>query len=508
MTTVNGVNSDTDLHVLLADLQRESGSVYDWVTWPTGVWIDTDDQGNERVINLPERAYATKVDRMIRIDGQASQVFEVLTLPLLSADWSIATPTDDVGQAEFVRNVILRPGIDGGMQTSFEELLGEMALATAVKRTYHEKIWTRDDKGKTVYDRIAWRPPGACELIRDLRSGRVAGFREYMDFGLHQHGDDAVTAEIDKDGYVEIPARRSLIYIHGQRRDPINGISSMEATWNAYALKEKLLSLWLTFLGTLSIPRVLAYGRDGPEATKNAQNIAKLRTGGVAPVTRPEAALRMFDILDNSGKGADQFSSMIGYLDQSMTHSVLAGFLDLTRQATGQGAAGARGSHALNQGSMDMFLQSRTAIANEMARVFTDQVIAPMVWRNYPQGTSIPTLVCAKLTSDQVDKVMAMLTTIGASTTFTVPPDFIGLLIVKAAAYLDMDEQQVEQMVMGHIEAVAKTAPGPLSAPAQVSAATDKISQLIQGPGPAGAAAPTPSTPQPTSTSISVAPTL
>ena len=502
------VNADTDLHMLLTELQRESGSVFDWVTWPTGVWIDTDDQGNERVINLPERAYATKVDRMIRIDGQASQVFEVLTLPLLSADWSIATPTDDVGQAEFVRNVILRPGIDGGMQTSFEELLGEMALATAVKRTYHEKIWTRDDKGKTVYDRIAWRPPGACELIRDLRSGRVAGFREYMDFGLHQHGDDAVTAEIDKDGYVEIPARRSLIYIHGQRRDPINGISSMEATWNAYALKEKLLSLWLTFLGTLSIPRVLAYGRDGPEATKNAQNIAKLRTGGVAPVTRPEAALRMFDILDNSGKGADQFSSMIGYLDQSMTHSVLAGFLDLTRQATGQGAAGARGSHALNQGSMDMFLQSRTAIANEMARVFTDQVIAPMVWRNYPQGTSIPTLVCAKLTSDQVDKVMAMLTTIGASTTFTVPPDFIGLLIVKAAAYLDMDEQQVEQMVMGHIEAVAKTAPGPLSAPAQVSAATDKISQLIQGPGPAGAAAPTPSTPQPTSTSISVAPTL
>lgn len=498
MTSANGVNPDTDLHMLMADLERETGSIYDWVTWPTGVWIDVDDQGNERVINLPERAYATKVDRMIRIDGQASQVFEVLTLPLLSADWSIQTPTGDTGQAEFVRNVILRPGIEGGMQTSFEELLGEMSLATAVKRTYHEKVWTRDDKGRSVYDRIAWRPPGACELIRDLRSGRVAGFREYMDFGLHQHGDDAVTAQIDKDGYVEIPSRRALIYIHGQRRDPVNGISSMEATWNAYALKEKLLSLWLTFLGTLSIPRVLAYGRDPVEAKNNAMNIAKLRTGGVAPVTRPEAALRMFDILDNSGKGADQFSSMIAYLDQAMTHSVLAGFLDLTRQATGQGAAGARGSHALNQGSMDMFLQSRTAIANEMARIFTHQVIAPMVWRNYGMGASIPSLICAKLTADQVDKVMAMLTAIGASTTFTVPPDFIGLLIVKAAAYLDMDEQQVEQMVMGHVEAVAKTAAGPLSAPAQVSAATDKISQLIQGSPASGAApttAPAPTTP-------------
>lgn len=482
--TNNGVNPETDLHMDPVDLDRETGSVFDWVNWPSGVWIDVDEAGNERIIDLPERSYATKVERMLRIDGQASQVYEVLTLPILAADWSVTTPKGDTGQAEFVRNVIMRPGVEGGMQTSFEELIGEMSLATAVKRTYHEKVWTRDEKGKTVYDRLAWRPPGACELIRDIKSGRVAGFREYMDFGLHQSVDES---EITKDGYVEIPARRALIYIHGQRRNPIDGISSMEATWNAYQLKEKILALWMTFTGTLSIPRVLAYGRDSTEAKTNARNMAALRTGGIAPVTRPDTALKMFDILDNAGKGAEQFASIIGYLDSSMTHSVLAGFLDLTRQATGQAGTGAaRGSHALNQGSMDMYMNSRTAVANEIARTVTQQVIAPMIWRNYGLGSPVPQLTCTKLTSDQSDKVMAMLTAVGTATTYQVPTDFIGLLIIKAAAYLDMDEQLVESIVMGHIQEVSKTMGGPLSPPAAVSAATDTISQLIQG-GPASA---------------------
>lgn len=495
-------NQETRLNVdPKLDLDNEVGSVFDWVNWPTGVWIDTDEAGNERIIDLPERSYATKVDRMIRIDGQAGSVFEVLTLPLLSADWSIQTPPDDKGQSEMVRNVIMRAGHEGGMETGFDEVLGQMSLATAVKRTYHEKVWTRDpDSGQIVYKKLAWRPPGACELIRDIKGGKVVGFREYMDFGVHQHQQ---AGEIDKDGYVEIPARRSLIYIHGQRRNPIDGISSMEATWNAYSLKQKILKLWLDFLGTLSTPKVLAYGRDSTEAKTNARNIASMRSGGVAPVTRPnDPQLKMFEILEAAGSsgGAAQFQEMIGYLDQTMTHSVLAGFLDLTRQATAQGAGSARGSNALNQGSMDLYMESRTAVANEIARVFTQQVIAPMVWVNYGLGASVPPLICAKLSSDQADRVMQMLTAIGASTTFTVPPDFIGLLIVKAAAYLDMDEQVVENMVMGHVQAVSKQADAagaPLSEPGQVSAAVDKVNQLISGqttPAPSGSGNP----PEPT----------
>lgn len=473
-------NPETELDIdETRDLRPgEVGSVFDWVNWPAGVWIDTDDKGNDRIIDLPERSYATNIAGMLKQDAGANEVFETLTLPILGADWSINTPPEDQGQAELVRNNIMRAGVEGGMSTDFDVVLAQMTTATAMRRSYHEKVWTRDpETGMVVYERIAWRPPGACELIRDIQSGRIAGFRQYMDFGLRRAQDNAA---ISKDGYVEIPARRALIYVHGQRRDPVNGFSSMDVTYKMYMLKQKVLNLWLTFLGTQSLPRVLVYGRSPAEAAANARNIAALRTSGVAPVTRNEdPTARMFDLLETSGKGADQFAHMVSYCDQQMTHSILAGFLDLTRQASAQGAGGARGSNALNKSSMDMFMQSRYAVGREMAAAFTTQVIAPLVRINYGPGVSIPQLVSSKISSDQTDRALALLTTLATSQTISVPPEFIGLLIEKAAGFLDMDEQQVAAIIDGHIQEVNKLIPGGADATQQVSSAMDVVNQLI-----------------------------
>lgn len=482
MTTA--VNPDTELDPKAKDLTQQAlGSPFDWVNWPAGVWIDTDDAGRDRIIDMPERSYATNIADMLTRDATANEVFEALTLPILGADWSINEPPDDQGQADLVRNNIMRPGVEGGMSVDFDTLLAQMVSACANKRSYHEKVWTYDSGlKKTVYERIDWRPPGACEMIRDIQSGRLVGFRQFMDFGLRQTRN---RADLDKDGYVEIKARNAVVYIHGQRRDPVNGVSSMDVTYQLFMLKQKVINLWLTFLGTQSLPRVLVYGKDPTEAKNNAQNIAALKSSGVVPVVRPEDAAKMFDLLETSGKGADQFQAMVSWCESGMTHSVLGGFLDLTRQASPQGGSGARGSNALNQGSMDMFMQSRYAVAKELASCFNTQIIAPLVRINYGPKASIPTLVSGKISSDQTDRAIALLTTLSTSTTLQVPPAFIGMLIEKAAGFLDMDPQQVANVVEGHIQIVAATAPGGVLPPAnQVGSAMDVINGLIAGRDP------------------------
>jgi hypothetical protein len=486
-------NPATDLDIDPATLDQEVGSVFDWVNWPTGTWIDRDDNGYERVIDMPGRAYSIKINKMLSQDGQANQVFEALMLPLVGATAAIPTPDDDDGQAAFVRNNLMQPGSSGGMDTPWSTFVAQMAGACAFKRSYFEKVFTKGTDGKIKYKKLAWRPPGSCELVRDIKSGEIAGFRQYMSFGLHQSPMSAQAAkQLSKDGYMEIPMNRACVYVHGQRRDPIDGISSLDPAYWAYVLKQRVLQLWFTFLDVNALPKVLAYGRDGTEATKNAANIARLRGSGVVPVTRPDdPSLKVFETLNTSGSGAGEYHAMIGYLDQAMTHSVLAGFLDLTRQASGQaGSGGARGSNALNQGSMDLFLESRATVAKEMADCINTQVIAPLVALNFGPDATVPQLTFEKITSDEADRAIALLTSLATAPTIQVPSGFVDMLVEQAAQFLNLDQDKVAAMIEDNL----KTFPPPQSAaaaggqsPAQlaaepmrnVAAATDTIGHLI-----------------------------
>lgn len=35
-------------------------------------------------------------------------------------------------------------------------------------------------------------------------------------------------------GYVDIPAQRAYVYIHGQHRDPLHGLSDLDTTYWAF----------------------------------------------------------------------------------------------------------------------------------------------------------------------------------------------------------------------------------------------------------------------------------
>jgi phage gp29-like protein len=210
-------------------------------------------------------------------------------------------------------------------------------------------------------------------------------------------------------------------------------------------MQQKILLMWATFLDGQSQPKVIVYGESKTEADANAKAIATLRGSGVLGLKRDASAsdtAKLFETLDVSGKGADQFVEMIRWLDSEMTRSVMAGFLDLSTAAS-QGI----GSYALSNDQSSLFLTSRQAAAKELSATVTDQIIRPLVRVNFGPDAAIPRLVFEKMNRDTTDKAMQMLQQLGSSQAMNVPPGFIDLLVERVAQHLDLSDEKVEEML-------------------------------------------------------------
>lgn len=430
-------------------------------------WQDTNGWGQlfedeTMLIHPSERPWVESVERMLDRGGQPAAVEKALSLPIVNANLTIEKPPKDKGQTDFVRDVLFSAGQAKGMKPDLVGVVAQVAWAIAVKKTFHELVFEKRPDGKIGYASVAWRPPSACEVIRHRRSGRLQGFRQYVDLQTASElavGGDIVRLgdEAHNDyGFVTIPAARAMVHIHGQRRDPINGTSDLAVTHWAWTMQQKILLLWATFLDGQANAKVVTYGETQTEADKNARAIASLRGSGVLGMIRDFASnpdQKLFEMLDTSGSGAGQFIEMITYLEQQMSKSVLAGFLDLTSNAT-RGV----GSYALSADQSGLFLTSRQSAAKEVSATITDQLIAPLVRINFGSDAAIPRLVFEKMSADQNTQAMQMLQQLGSAQNMSVPPGFLDLLIERVGQYLDLPDEKVEKMLTEHAEQRAKQA--------------------------------------------------
>jgi hypothetical protein len=440
--------------ILRRGLDVERGTPFDVAGMDAQPWTQLADD-EFLVTTMPERQWIEDVDRMLGRGGQPAAVEKALTLPLRSANLTIEKPEGDKGQTEFVREVLYSAGQGEGMKPDLVGIVSQMAHAIAVRKTYHEIEWTQRKDGRLGYSKVAWRPPQTCEPIRALANGELMGFRQYIDSRVWndtRFRRDVVTIgrdRFDQFGYVRIPKARAVIHVHGQHRDPMNGVSDLSVTHWAYTLQQKILLMWATFLDGTSLPKVAAYGRDKTEAARNAATIASLRGSGVVGLIRDgmDPADKLFELIDNSGAGAAQFVEMVNYLEQQMTKSVLAGFLDLTSNAT-RGI----GSYALSADQSGLFLTSRQAAAKELAATATDQLIAPLVRRNFGTDAAIPRLVFEQMGQEQSTQAMQMLQQLGSVQNGSVPPGFLDLLIERVSQFLDLPDDKVEKLLSEQAE--------------------------------------------------------
>jgi hypothetical protein len=432
---------------------------------------------------------------MLSRDGVSAALEHVLTLPIRAASLSIEKSEGDKGECDFARSVLMTADTEGGMRTPVKELVGQVTTAQIYRRAFFEKTWRVRDDGKTIYDKIAYRPAATCQARYNDRSGEPNGFRQQV----WSFGNLMVSRNQKVPGYVDIPKMRSYIYTHGKNREPLTGVSEMEVCWWVYQTKLKLLYLWFNFLESQSMPRLIVYGNDQPTATRNADDIAQLKASGVVGLEHPTPGTKMFDQIESPDAGAF-FSAALSFLENWQIMSVLAGFLGLTGMAT----AG-RGSYALSQDQSDFFLKSRQAVAHEMAESLTYDVVRPLILLNYGSRASFPVVKFGPLQDEQVQLLMTLFGQIVAAPALHIPLQVVDLLTERMASILQLDVDQVhrvlketmnqrmEQMQGNPPPGMSPSAAGSLGALNGLASAGTHLAQQAQGRGGGGVNVPPPS---------------
>lgn len=386
---------------------------------------------------------ARDIYEMMSKDYRARQIENVLTLPILSAERRIAPVDGDKGDAEWLENFWKQDHLNGGCETTLDEIVDLSTTGIIYKKAFFEKVWVKgvgDFAGQTVYGKLGWRPQTTCRLMRDPKNGSFQGFEQEPFY---------VGPEITPGKWpIQIPAKRAFVYIHNRRRDPLNGSSDMEIAYWCWKTKQKILFLWFQFLENVSLPRIVVRGPDQAVANSIAQQVAKLKGSGILPIVADSSRAGEYSIdpLDVSGKGADQFTAAIRWLDNAAADAVLAGFLNLTGGTGNDGKAG--GSLALSKDASDFFLQMEEAKTRELAHSIRRDVFAPLVRLNRGPTAAVPKLEFEPLNDEDKSTSVELLTQVLARPTAQgqpapIPQEFVEELAEQVADFIGLDGKKV-----------------------------------------------------------------
>jgi len=380
------------------------------------------------------------LDSMLDQDGTAKQLEQVLSLPLRGADWEI----EGEGRfADMVREQLTHDELD--------MTLAQMTSAIVHRKAFFETTWALDGADVRLSS-VEFRPASSCEAGWHPKTGRAAGFRQRVGNpgGLWPEPYSDSTSQ--HPGYVYIPQQRAFIYTHGTHRQPKRGVSDLQVAWWAYETRRKVLFLWLQFLETQSLPRVLFYGDDETMARRNARAFADLKGGGTLGMKRgADPGSKLFDVVESNGDGAGQFIECIRYLEQQMVDSVLAGFTKLS-----SAAANGAGSYALSVDQSEFFTLQRQAVADEMAAQVRQGLFAPLVLYNGGTATDVPKLKLGPLSTKNTERALDLLKTVIAAPEVRVPDEFTDMLTLGTATMLGLDVEELQKAIDEHAKVRAE----------------------------------------------------
>ena len=374
------------------------------------------------------------LDAMLDQDGTAKQLEQVLSLPLRGADWEI----EGEGRfADMIREQLPHDAMD--------MLLAQMTSAIVHRKAFFESTWALDGSDVRL-STLEFRPASSCEAGWHPKTGREAGFRQRVGNPGGMWPEPYSDTQSLHPGYVRIPQQRAFVYTHGTHRQPKKGISDLAVAWWAYETRRKVLFLWLQFLETQSLPRVLLYGDDEPMARKNASAFAQMKGGGTLGMKRgADGSAKMYDVVESNGDGAGQFVEAIRYLEQQMVDSVLAGFTKLS-----SAAAGGAGSYALSVDQSEFFTLQRQAVADEMAAQLQQKLFGPVVIYNGGTADDVPRLKIGPLSQKATERALDLLKTIIVAPEVRVPDEFTDMLTMGTATMLGLDPEELQRAIEEH----------------------------------------------------------
>jgi hypothetical protein len=440
-------------------LEQELGTQFDYTAGDLVFTYQPGLPANVGLVYDYREPTVNQLQEMLDNDGKARSLEQVLSMPIIGAGWRV-TPgegNNDHKTAQWVEDILRRDTPNGGMQGSIEYTIAQMTSAFVMRRSYHEKVFKQDDKGQIVYDKIAYRPTDTCTMLRDKRTGDLMGFNQWV-FG--------------KPIQVSVVLPYAHVYVHGQHRNPVKGISDLQVAYRNYRTKEKLRFLWYTYCEVMSLPRTIVLANSDSAAKKAASTIAALKNAGVAGI--PKEWVSEIMPLPFNTNSAHSFQEAIGYLDSESALSLLAGFTDLPSRAMGTAATmggGSRGSYGLSESQIAFFMTMMRAYAGELGASVTDGIVKDLVRWNKGIDTQIPRFEVGPMEAQDITQSFQMLQALASAPNVQVPIEFIQQLTLDISDQLGFNTDAIERGFKDF---------KPLPAQQQITQITEQGAQVAQ----------------------------
>lgn len=435
-----------------------------WFDWSGGI----QPPGKLSVGRDPLAPYQDELIYMLRRDGQARALLNLLTLPIRAAFTQSKWIEPDGGAAketEFANNMWDLPSNAGGMRVSKSMFLRQTLLALAygfstfeIVRKYAD---TGPNKGKLVIDFMGYRDPRTVTFLVDDH-GQFQGFRQVTNFSGR-----AVN--------VYIKPQDAWYFAANEEENPYYGVSYFEPAFQHYQAKRKLY-----YIGELAAQIAAVPGRIGKiplsasprqidEFKRSLSNFA-FNTAMVIPPN--------FEVDPMNNNSNFKFLELIDHHNTMMAGSIMAKFFQQEDRSVliDNGKADA---------SADLFVQMLEAIAAELSESWSTKLMPQFIDMNFGSG-KYPIHKFAPLTDENKQAIMDLFELFIPATSLNVTPEFVRITEQKVAERLgyDMDWNDIENKEK---EIAAKQ-----QAQMEADAEAARQAQIIQAKTANGNGAPTP----------------
>lgn len=336
----------------------------------------------EEEFNLSEVSIE-ELDRMCRQDGTARSLYNIITLPIRAAKWSLVPDEGGEEEAAFIEAMFKEPPFRGGMSTPMDYVIAVACKAIRQGFVVWEKVYRigsiqyAGPDGKIIQKnnaillkKLAPRPSETITFLTD-ENGGFAGFVQRVHY---------------KGRYIEvrIPPEKALVFTINKHENPLYGESMFLPAYYHYDKKHKLYYVAHMAYMMNAIPaRIGKYPANADIEAQEAFKRALANLGVNSVVTMPEfagdkAAQYSVEVFE-SRRSLSDFTTLINHHNAEMAKSVLAQFIEL-------GHGGSGGSYSLSKDQSEFFLMAIEGIMRDLEYTFNAYLIPEFVDLNFGTG--------------------------------------------------------------------------------------------------------------------------
>ncbi len=305
-------------------------------------------------------------------DTQVATGFDIIKYLLSSKQWILTNPNEDEEAYDFIHDMLQN------METELNTIVKQMTSAIGWGFSVHEILYDVKDGRIIVKDAIPIH-------IKTL---------QYRPFVYDDNGDLVAIHQVSRNGEVEIPINKVLLYSFNSLYDEKEGHGLLYDFLPIIEDKENVMDWLMTFAEKNESPTL--YGKtDNPTSRDQLLDaFDDISDGTTGLVIGSEDDV---GVLESSHRG-ETFFSILQYKDNQIFRRMFIGNLLL-------GDNSQTGTYAQSQTQLEFATLVFDGLLEEIANTFQQQIINPIVEFNFGPGVKAPIISFEKFSKGDIEKL-------------------------------------------------------------------------------------------------------